>query len=232
MNILLVDDHFSSREGVAFLLEHLFPDIHVFHAENCEQAMETARNNPLHLVLLDIDLPGRNGLEALIALKSEFESLCVVMFSGIEERELVFEALKHGAMGFIPKKASRQDFVRALKDVVSGRPYLPAFAVDAGAFPPSRGSLQIHAAVPAPIGACAKPDDLGLTPREYDVLRWVVQGMSNKEIARRMGIEEQTVKNHMRPIFGKFGVSKRAELIVKVFKWGIALGAPGVGNHP
>jgi DNA-binding NarL/FixJ family response regulator len=230
MNILLVDDHFSSREGVAFLLEHLFPDIHVFHAENCEQALDAARGNPLNLVLLDIDLPGRNGLEALIALKSEFESLCVVMFSGLEDRNLVFEALRRGAMGFIPKKASRQDFVRALKDVVSGKPYLPAFAVDSGAFAMPRGMTPTHP--PAPVGACAKPEDLGLTPREYDVLRWVVQGMSNKEIARQMGIEEQTVKNHMRPIFGKFGVSKRAELIVKVFKWGIALGAPGVGNHP
>jgi DNA-binding NarL/FixJ family response regulator len=230
MNILLVDDHFSSREGVALLLERLFPDIHVQHAENCEQALEAARASPLNLVLLDVDLPGRNGLEALVALKKEFESLCVVMYSGLEDRDLVLEALKQGAMGFIPKKATRQEFVEALRDVVSGRPYLPAFVVDPlaakASAPPWRGAEKSEG-----VRVRTNPGDIDLTPREFDVLRWVVQGMSNKEIARQMDIEEQTVKNHMRPIFGKFGVSKRAELIVKVFKLGVVLGAPEVGNR-
>jgi DNA-binding CsgD family transcriptional regulator len=74
------------------------------------------------------------------------------------------------------------------------------------------------------------PASLGLTPREFEVLGWLVQGKCNKEIARKLGIEEQTVKNHLRPIFQKFGVVRRAELLVKVFEKGIVFGGPGIGN--
>ncbi|WP_156303038.1 response regulator transcription factor, partial [Methylogaea oryzae] len=76
----------------------------------------------------------------------------------------------------------------------------------------------------------ADPRELGLTPREFEVLRWLVQGKGNKDIAKRLGVSEQTVKNHLRPIFHKFGVARRAELVVKVFERGIVLGAPEVGN--
>jgi DNA-binding CsgD family transcriptional regulator len=74
------------------------------------------------------------------------------------------------------------------------------------------------------------PASVGLTPREFDVLGRLVQGKCNKEIARNLGIEEQTVKNHLRPIFKKFGVARRAELLVKVFELGIVFGGPGIGN--
>jgi DNA-binding CsgD family transcriptional regulator len=71
---------------------------------------------------------------------------------------------------------------------------------------------------------------VGLTPREFEVLGWLVQGKSNKEIARNLGIEEQTVKNHLRPIFQKFGVARRAELLVRVFELGMVFGRPSIGN--
>jgi DNA-binding CsgD family transcriptional regulator len=74
------------------------------------------------------------------------------------------------------------------------------------------------------------PADLGLTPREFEVLAWLVQGQCNKEIARRLMIEEQTVKNHLRPIFQKFGVVRRTQLLTKVFEKGIVFGCPEVGN--
>jgi len=69
-----------------------------------------------------------------------------------------------------------------------------------------------------------------LTPREFEVLGWLVQGKCNKEIARKLGMEEQTVKNHLRPIFQKFAVTKRTELLVKVFEKGMVFGKPDVGN--
>ena len=69
-----------------------------------------------------------------------------------------------------------------------------------------------------------------MTPREFEVLSWLVQGKCNKEIARQLSIEEQTVRNHLRPVFQKFGVARRAELLVKVFEMGIVFGKPGVGN--
>ncbi len=132
-------------------------------------------------------------------------------------------------MGFIPKTVSRQEFVEALRDVLSGRPYLPASVVGCGCSSILKDSRQEtdHNAGVRPV---SNPVDLGLTPREFEVLRWLVQGKCNKEIARRLGIGEQTVKNHLRPIFQKFGVTRRAELVVKAFERGIVFGAPEVGN--
>lgn len=224
MNILLVDDHFCAREGVACLLKQLFPDLQVFEADNFEDGLLLARGTPLNLVLLDVQLPGTDGLKGLAELKTAFPNLCVVMFSGLDDRELVFEALRLGAMGFIVKTVSRQAFVEALRDVLSGKVYLPASAVGPQpALPPVK-------TVNADIRPPSEPASLGLTPREFEVLSWLVQGKCNKVIAKELGIGEQTVRNHLRPIFQKFGVARRAELLVKVFEQGIVFGKPTVGN--
>lgn len=223
MNILLIDDHFCAREGVACLLKQIIPELQVFEAENFDEGLLLARQTPLNLVLLDVQLPGKDGLAGLTELKAAFPDLCVVMFSGLDDRELVFEALRLGAMGFIVKTVSRQVFVEALRDVLSGKVYLPASAVGpqraAGLHPPGESMHKL-----------TDPASLGLTPREFEVLSWLVQGKCNKVIARELGIEEQTVRNHLRPIFQKFGVARRAELLVKVFERGVVFGKPGVGN--
>jgi DNA-binding NarL/FixJ family response regulator len=223
MNILLIDDHFCAREGVACLLKQLFPELQVFEAESFDEGLAIARSTPLNLVLLDIQLPGKDGLTGLAELRSEFPNLCVAMFSGLDDRELVFESLRLGAMGFIVKSVSRQAFALALRDVLSGRVYLPPSVVG-----PQAGLSG--AAVDFGIKPVSDPASLGLTPREFEVLGWLVQGKCNKDIARKLGIEEQTVKNHLRPIFQKFGVTRRTELLVKVFEIGIVFGRPEVGN--
>jgi DNA-binding NarL/FixJ family response regulator len=223
MNILLIDDHFCAREGVACLLKQLFPELQVFEAESFDQGLAIAREMPLNLVLLDIQLPGKDGLTGVAELRREFPNLCVTMFSGLDDRELVFEALRLGAMGFIAKSVSRQAFVEALRDVLSGRVYLPPSVAG-----PQAGLSGV--AIDFGIRPVSDPASLGLTPREFEVLGWLVQGLCNKEIARKLGIEEQTVKNHLRPIFQKFAVARRTELLVKVFELGIVFGRPGVGN--
>lgn len=221
MNILLIDDHFCAREGVASLLKQIYADLQVFEAESFEQGLALAQANELNLVLLDIQLPGKDGLEGLRELREVLPNVCVVMFSGLDDRELVFEALRLGAMGFIVKSLSRQAFIEALRAVLSGRVYLPASVVGPQTLTYKSNN---HA---TGIGPATNPASLGLTPREFTVLGWLVQGKCNKEIARKLGIEEQTVKNHLRPIFQKFAVVRRTELMVKVFEMGIAFGAPG-----
>ena len=220
MNVLLIDDHFCAREGVASLLKQILPDLQIYEAENFDQGLVLSHTIAINLVLLDIQLPGKDGLQGLQALRGEFPNLCVVMFSGLDNRELVFEALRLGAMGFIAKTLSRQAFVEALRDVLSGRVYLPASVV--GPQPTSQ-KLQTSSEN-RPV---TQPAAIGLTPREFLVLGWLVQGKCNKEIARKLGIEEQTVKNHLRPIFQKFGVIRRTELMLKVFEQGIVFGRPG-----
>jgi DNA-binding NarL/FixJ family response regulator len=222
MNVLLIDDHFCAREGVACLLKQLFPEIQVFEAESCDQGWAIIQAIPLNLVLLDIQLPDKDGMIGLAELRETFPSLCVVMFSGIDDRKLVFEALQLGAMGFITKTLPRLEFIEALRDVLSGRVYLPASVM---MWPQANRMFSS-----AGIRPVTDPADLGLTPREFEVLAWLVQGQCNKEIARRLMIEEQTVKNHLRPIFQKFGVVRRTQLLTKVFEKGIVFGSPEVGN--
>ncbi len=223
MNVLLIDDHFCAREGVASLLKQIVPDLQVYEADSFEQGLTLVREQALNIVLLDIQLPGKDGLQGLQELRLEFPNLCVVMFSGLDDRELVFEALRLGAMGFIAKTLSRQAFVEALRDVLSGRVYLPASVV--GPQPTSQKPQTSSENRPV-----TQPAAIGLTPREFLVLGWLVQGKCNKEIARKLGIEEQTVKNHLRPIFQKFGVIRRTELMLKVFEQGIVFGRPGTEN--
>lgn len=222
MNVLLIDDHFCAREGVACLLEQLFPDMQVFEADDIATGLAIARTTPLNLALLDVQLPDRDGLSGLADFKQAFPELCVVMFSGLDDRNLVFEALRLGAMGFIVKTVSRREFADALRDVLSGKVYLPASTV----VPRATADLTAGKTMRAVSDAAG----LGLTRREFEVLSCLVQGKSNKQIARQLGIEEQTVRNHLRPVFIKFGVAKRAELLVKVFELGIVFGRPEVGN--
>lgn len=224
VNILLVDDHAISRLGVGELLRQVLPAISVYEADTVDGALGIARNTPLNLVFLDVQMPGKDGLAGMAEFKAEFPNLCVVMFSGFDDRELVFESLRLGAKGFIPKSVSRQEFPLALRDVLSGRPYLPASVLNSAIErPPEDGEVS---------GFCkpSNPRDLGLTAREFEVLGWLVQGKCNKEIASRLGIQEQTVRNHLRPIYVKFGVARRTELMVRVFEQGIVFGPPGVGN--
>ncbi|MGZ5026331.1 MAG: response regulator [Methylobacter sp.] len=223
MNTLLIDDHFCAREGVACLLKQIFPELQVFEAESFDEGLAIARTTPLNLVLLDVQLPGKDGLAGLAELRREFPNLCVTMFSGLDDRELVFESLRLGAMGFIAKSVSRQAFVEALRDVLSGKVYLPVSVVGPTAVREPDSTMTVLKPVTDPAG-------LGLTPREFEVLGWLVRGLCNKEIARKLDIGEQTVKNHLRPIFQKFGVVRRTELLIKVFEKGIVFGRPGVGN--
>lgn len=221
MNVLLIDDHFCAREGVACLLKQIFSGLQVFEAENFNEGLAIASVKPLNLVLLDIQLPGKSGMQGLEELREEYPNLCVVMFSGFDDRKLVFESLRLGAMGFIAKTLSRLEFIEALRDVLSGRVYLPASVM----WPQlERDTFGVG------IRPVSNPADLGLTRREFEVLSLLVQGKCNKEIARKLSIEEQTVKNHIRTIFLKFGVARRTELLIKVFEKGLVFGRPGVGN--
>ena len=119
------------------------------------------------------------------------------------------------------KTLPRQAFVEALRDVLSGKVYLPASVVGKH---PALPAVEIKEIGTRPV---SDPAGLGLTAREFEVLSWLVQGLCNKDIAKELGIEEQTVRNHLRPVFQKFGVVRRTELLVKVFEMGIVFGRPG-----
>jgi DNA-binding NarL/FixJ family response regulator len=135
----------------------------------------------------------------------------------LDNKALVLEALRLGAMGFLTKNLARQEFVEALLDILSGKVYLPPTVVSSPVISSSSYKLR-------PV---TNPESLGLTPREFSVLSLLVQGLCNKDIARLLGICEQTVKNHLHTLFMKFSVTKRVELLVKLYETGVVVGKPG-----
>lgn len=214
INILLVDDHGIFREGVALLLKSLDAGIAVAHARSAQESLAIAAAHHFDLVLLDLGLPNKPGLEALSDLKQAHSDLPVVVLSGQEDRETVLESIRRGAMGFIPKSSDDPKLLwHALKMAVSGSVTVPQSITGNGA------PLKSEPEQPAP-----RVQDLGLTPRQIEVLRLVVQGLPNKSIARRLNIAETTARDYVSELLAAFRVTNRMQLVLDVGQRGLVLG--------
>jgi len=178
--------------------------------------MTRAASRDLDLVLLDLGLPDKPGLEALTDLKQAHPDLPVVVLSGQEERETVLESIRRGAMGFIPKSSDDPNVLwHALKLAISGAVTVPA-------------SVSQQRDVPLPAATASTPlraQDLRLTPRQLEVLRLLVQGMPNKTIASRLDIAETTARGYVSELLAAFRVANRTQLVLEVAKRGLSLGA-------
>ncbi len=208
VNILLVDDHALFRGGVKSLLQQLGGDLVLDEAANYAQALERAAARRYDLVLLDLNMPGRNRLDALSGLREAIPEVPVVVLSGEDEPAVVRAAIERGAMGFIPKSATPEVLIQALRLVLANGVYLPVGVLDAAATP-----------APAP-SAASLP---GLTARQMDVLRCVIQGKPNKVIARELDIAEATVKVHLSSVLRAFGARNRTEAVYAAAKMGLRL---------
>jgi DNA-binding NarL/FixJ family response regulator len=216
MKILVIDDHPLILEALKQVLRDLDPDIEVVEARDPHQALEAANANlDLSLVLLDLTLPGKSGLELLQDLRCTAPELPVVVLSATEDRETVLRAINDGAMGFIPKTSKTEVLVAALRLVFSGGVYLP----------PSAFATQVapSAEPRVPLAAARTPRDIGLTERQAQVLALLVQGKSNKLICRALDLAEGTVKIHVTAILRALNVSNRTEALVAVSRLGLRL---------
>lgn len=170
-------------------------------------------------MLLDLGLPDRPGLDALTDLKREYPDVPVVVLSGQEDRDTMLEAIRRGAMGFIPKSSEDpQVLLHALKLAVAGSVTMPSALTRAAGF--SGVSSTGHSAEPT-----ARAQDLALTPRQLDVLRLLVQGLPNKSIARHMGIADTTARDYVSDLLAAFRVTNRTQLVLEVARRGLRLGA-------
>ena len=219
VEILLVDDHVLIREAMKAVLLELKADANVLEAGTGRQALDLMREHPdVALVLLDLGLPDRDGLDVLGELRARFPEKSVVMLSAFNDRDNVVKALDAGASGFIPKTASREVLLGALRIVLAGGIYIPPeiLAKSKPQQPPR----------PVPEGAPARrpsPAELGLTERQVDVLALMMQGKSNKLICRALDLAEPTVKNHVSAILKALEVSNRTEAVLAVAALGWAL---------
>ena len=217
MKILVVDDHPLIREALKQVLGALNSDIQVLEAESASQALEISEAHPdLHLILLDLGLPGEDGLEALPLLRERSPQVPVVVFSANDLPEVVRRAIDAGAMGFIPKSSSNTLLINALRFVLAGGVYLPVEVLRQ----PSAGAFPLPVAAP---GGATGLRDLGLTQRQAQVLALLVQGKSNKLICRELDLAEGTVKVHVAAVLKALGVSNRTQAVLTVSRLGIKL---------
>jgi DNA-binding NarL/FixJ family response regulator len=215
MHILLVDDHVLFREGLKYLLRSLDAALEMDEAGDCSKALEHTSVRSYDLVLLDLKIPGVAGLDALAALRDAVPAVPVVVLSGEDNPEMVRAAIERGAMGFIPKSSTPEVMIQALRLVLAHGVYLPRAVLDAPAPGPSQAATSQASGGQAKLA--------GLTPRQMDVLRCVIQGKPNKIIARELDVSEGTVKAHLSSVLHVLGTRNRTEAVYAAAKLGLRL---------
>jgi DNA-binding NarL/FixJ family response regulator len=210
VRVLIADDHALFRDGLRSLLEANGITV-VAEARNGREAVELARIHRPDVVLMDLTMPELDGLGATRLLTAELPQIAVVVLTASEDDEDLFQAVKSGAQGFLPKDLEASRFFELLDGVTRGEPALtPALA---------RKVLNAFAH-PEAKPAATTPD--ALTDREREVLELLVQGVtSNRELAERLFVSENTVKYHLRNILQKLHLQNRAQVIAYAVRHGL-----------
>jgi DNA-binding NarL/FixJ family response regulator len=219
MKFLVIDDHELIREAIRAALAELDAEAAILEASDSGEAVRLIEENAdLDLILLDLNLPDRDGFSLLAELRKSRPAISVVVMSAQQDYDSVVRALNQGALGFIPKSATRKVILGAMQLVISGGVYIPPQAL-----PSQQGAAPAPAAIPQASGARTEsgrnpisPADLGLTERQTDVLTLIMQGKSNKAICRVLDLSEPTVKSHVSAILRALKVSNRTEIVVAV----------------
>ena len=217
VEILVVDDHVLIREALRGVLKEVKGEAIVLEASSCSQAMRVVAEHPnLDLILLDLNLPDRDGFSVLAELGERYPAISVVVLSAQQDRGSVVRALDLGALGFIPKSGRREVMLGALQLVFAGGIYIPP-EILARNEPSPR---QCDQEQPVAKRSALSPADLGLTERQVEVLSLMMQGKSNKAICRVLNLAEPTVKNHVTAILKALEVTNRTEAVIAVGELG------------
>lgn len=199
MQILVADDHNLVRDGLKPFLKELDADADILDAATFDEAFAAARKaEDLGLVLLDLKMPGMNGLHGVEAMRHLKPKVPLVILSGHVERDEVLAAVRAGANGYIPKTINSASLINALRLVIAGETYLPSsILIDDGAVE--------RKAPTSPLST--------LSAREREILGYLIEGQTNKEIARRLDLQEITIKIHLRNVYRKIGAVNRAQAV-------------------
>lgn len=215
MRTLVVDDHPLMADALRLTLSELDRDAHVQTASDLQQAFDLASREPaFDLVMLDLGLPGCAGVQALERFRERFPGLPVVVVSAASDLASITTALDLGAMGFIPKTSPRDVLLQAVRLVASGGIYVPVEALKQRAQEPGSGAAR---------AAPRSEADLGLSPRQREVLSLLLKGLPNKLIARKLDISENTTKVHVSAVLHSLGVSTRTQAVLAASRLGIRI---------
>jgi DNA-binding NarL/FixJ family response regulator len=231
MKVLLVDDHPLILTALQTVIQGLGSDITVVGVDSAAGARATLREDPeFDLVLLDLALGDADGFDVLTEFRAAYPAVPVVVVSASERASDVIRAIDIGAMGFVPKSSSHATLHEALAMVMSGGMYVPPSMLGLGFARPIQGGDTIPgvmrpAGAEVPLGAAARPEphqkargieDVGLTPRQTEVLGLLLQGLPNKLIARQLNLSVETVKDHVAAVLRALGVSSRTQAVLAV----------------
>ncbi len=213
IRVLIADDHPLFLDGMHGLLDSV-PDTEVVgEATTGEEAIRLAETLQPNVILMDIKMPGINGIEATREIAHTYPNIGVLMVTMLEDDESVFTAMRAGARGYVLKGANQAEILRAIRAVANGeaifgpgiaRRLLNFFSISRPASPPR-----------------AFPE---LSDRETEILSFIAQGRSNQEIAEQLDFTLKTVRNHVSNIFGKLQVVDRAQAVIRARKAGMGYG--------
>jgi DNA-binding NarL/FixJ family response regulator len=228
LRILLVDDHPAVRFGTRNLILQAYPHSEISEAGNAFEALEQLRQQNFDLVFLDLRMPEREGaLENLEVGKRtlhrirEMDGPPVVVMSGEgRDRALVEEMMALGAATFVPKSAAVEVSLEAIRRALAGGVWLPPEVIGKGGDSPPPSAEALRAPLPEPI----THEDLGITPREFEILRLALNGLTPLKISLTLNINHDNVKRYMSRLYEKFGTANQASLHAHFAKTGQTLG--------
>jgi len=209
--LLLVDDHAVVRSGLRMLLEGQTDVEIVGEAGTAAEALAAVGSLTPDVVLMDIGLPDKSGIEATREIKARYPGVSIVALTIHEDEEYFFKMLDAGASGYVPKRAAPEELVTAIRAAASGEVYLY----------PSLAKLLVRDYLSGERPAGDKPALDGLTDRESEVLSYLAEGASNEEIAEALVISPKTVERHRENIMKKLNLHSRAELVRYAIRKGI-----------
>lgn len=214
LQVLLADDHALFRDGMRYVLQQLSEQVDVICAGDFAETLRQAGANPgLDLALIDLNMPGSDGVSSIRIFHQSFPGIPLVVVSGSDQRAEMEWVMEYGAMGFISKMSSAKEMVSALRLVLGGDIYFPPQLLDqASAAPQSQGVEE----------RCnLQPNNHGLTRRQMEALQYLAEGLSNKEIAMKMNLAEGTIKVHVAGAYQVLQVNSRLDAVRKAQKLGL-----------
>jgi DNA-binding NarL/FixJ family response regulator len=203
IRLMLVEDHDTYRQGLEVVLNSA-PDMECTGFANADQAMIAIAEEIPDVVIMDIDLPGMNGIQCTRAIKEAYPAVQVLICTVYEDDAKIFGALKAGATGYVLKRAPLEELFAAIHVIVQG------------------GSPMSSGIARRVVSSFQDPDVTGqakLSVREQEVLEWLSQGLRMKEIADKMFVSVYTIRAHVRNIYEKLQVQSRVEALNKTRRW-------------
>lgn len=202
---LIIDDHPLFREALHSAVSMAYPQVETIEAPTVGEALEALKLGPaFDLALLDLNIPGVQGFDGLLQIRTHYPRLPVVIVSGHEDNRVISQALSYGAAGFIPKSARKADLASAIRDVMDGAIYVPQ------SYQPQQVSAQTEDRSEMVRRLST------LTPQQMRVLNMLRQGLLNKQIAFELQVGETTVKAHVSEILRKLHVYSRTQAVIEV----------------